>query len=315
MVRLDVLSLNNAVELLTRIAPSAADGAGELCIELGCLPLAVEQAGAYLAETAISSRAYLALLGEYPADMFESVGATGDTERTIARIWRVTLDRLADDPLAGQILRILAWYAPDPVPRALLNPVANPPDVHRAIRWLAAYSMLAVDRDMTITVHRLVQAVTRTPDAADPHRAPARIDDARTQAAILLYNTIPSAWADPATWPTWRTLLPHIDALADHAPPSTDTAFMVHLLNRTGLFLYDQGAHARAIRFLDRALTDCVRVLGEDHPNTLTSRDNLASAYRAAGDLGRAIRLHEQTLTDRRRVLGEDHPATLTSCR
>ena len=43
-----------------------------------------------------------------------------------------------------------------------------------------------------------------------------------------------------------------------------------------------------------------MRVLGEDHPDTLTSRNNLAGAYQAAGDLGRAIPLFEQTLADRR---------------
>ena len=49
-------------------------------------------------------------------------------------------------------------------------------------------------------------------------------------------------------------------------------------------------------------------MLGEDHPDTLTSRNNLADAYQAAGDLGRAIPLFEQALADRGRVLGEDHP-------
>ncbi|HZK05730.1 MAG TPA: tetratricopeptide repeat protein, partial [Actinomycetaceae bacterium] len=42
----------------------------------------------------------------------------------------------------------------------------------------------------------------------------------------------------------------------------------------------------------EATLTDSIRVLGPDHPNTLASRNNLASAYRAAGDLGRAIPLH-----------------------
>jgi hypothetical protein len=51
-------------------------------------------------------------------------------------------------------------------------------------------------------------------------------------------------------------------------------------------------------------------VLGGDHPDTLTSRNNLASAYRTAGDLGRAILLLEATLADCERVLGRDHPTT-----
>ena len=51
-------------------------------------------------------------------------------------------------------------------------------------------------------------------------------------------------------------------------------------------------------------------MLGADHPDTLTSRNNLAYAYQDAGDLGRAIPLYEQTLADRERVLGADHPQT-----
>ena len=47
-----------------------------------------------------------------------------------------------------------------------------------------------------------------------------------------------------------------------------------------------------------------------DHPSTLGSRNNLAAAYQAAGDLGRAIPLLEQTLADSARVLGADHPQT-----
>ena len=48
----------------------------------------------------------------------------------------------------------------------------------------------------------------------------------------------------------------------------------------------------------------------DDHPDTLTSRNNLAYAYRAAGDLDRAIPLNEQTLADSVRVLGVGHPQT-----
>ncbi|NEC93710.1 tetratricopeptide repeat protein, partial [Streptomyces sp. SID12501] len=73
------------------------------------------------------------------------------------------------------------------------------------------------------------------------------------------------------------------------------------------------GDLGRAIPLYEQTLTASVRVLGEDHPSTLTSRNNLAGAYQGAGDLGRAIPLYEQTLTASVRVLGEDHPSTLTS--
>ena len=59
-------------------------------------------------------------------------------------------------------------------------------------------------------------------------------------------------------------------------------------------------------------LTDRTRILGNDHPQTLTSRNNLAGAYQRSSLLDEAIQLFEQTLHDCIRVLGEAHPFTAT---
>ena len=312
-VRLDVLEAAEAQALLAAILdrPGQADDADRLCAELGFLPLAIEQAGAYLAQAGATAREYLDLLARYPAAMYQAAAEGGDAARTIARIWHVTLDRLADDPLPGQVLRILAWYAPEGIPGTLLDGLADPPAVLHAVARLAAYSMLTADAG-TLAMHRLVQAVTRTPDPGDPHRDPQAIDAARDQATGQLADALPD-WQDPAGWPGWRMLLPHIDALASHAPPDTDTQDTARLLNRAGLFLNGQGQPGRAAGYLQRALADYARMLGADHPHTLASRNNLAYAYQVAGDLGRAIPLYEQTLADSVRVLGADHPDTLYS--
>ena len=55
------------------------------------------------------------------------------------------------------------------------------------------------------------------------------------------------------------------------------------------------------------------RRLGPDHPDTLTSRNNLALAYADAGRLDEAILLHEKSLEARERVLGPEHPDSLAS--
>ena len=321
-VRLDVLDEADALDLFTRTATATVlgrdlDGATELCAELGHLPLAVEQAAAYLAQNPLTTpRAYLALLDEYPAEMYRT-GAVGITqpERTVARIWHLTLDRITTlQPQAADLLRVLAWYAPDQIPATLLAGLADPPALNAALGVLTAYSMITPDpATHTLTVHRLVQALARTPDPDDPHRTPHLIDQARTHATTQLDTALPATSNTPATWPTWRTLLPHIDALASHTTQDTDTDTTAHLLNETGLFLGNQGLSTRAISHLQRTFTATVRVLGEDHPSTLTSRNNLAGAYRSAGDVGRAITLYEQTFTATVRVLGEDHPSTLTS--
>jgi hypothetical protein len=176
-VRLDVLDPAEAQALLSAILTPGrereADGAAELCKELGFLPLAIEQAGAYLAQAGATPREYLGLLARYPAAMYQAAAEGGDAARTIARIWRVTLDRLADDPLAGQVLGIVAWYAPEAIPRMLLDGLADPPAVLHAVGRLAAYSILTVGTG-TMAMHRLVQAVTRTPDPGDPTVTPRR---------------------------------------------------------------------------------------------------------------------------------------------
>jgi hypothetical protein len=290
VLRLDVLGEADAVDLITRIANSRNQAAGglegalELVRELGFLPLAIEQAGAYLHQTRLTPRAYLELLRKQPAVMYERSARGADAERTIASIWRLTLDRLADTPLAGQLLRSLAWYGADLIPRSLLDSLdVDTPDVPHALGELAAYNMITLDQQ-TITVHGLVHAVARTPDHNDPHRQSVDIGTARDRAIVVLNDTLPKTSSDPAGWPAWRTLLPHITALVDHASPGTDTTDTARLLNRTGLFLDSQGAITRAIDCFERVRATYDRVLGADHPDTLSSRNNLAGAYKAAGD-------------------------------
>ncbi|KUM87945.1 hypothetical protein AQI88_40280 [Streptomyces cellostaticus] len=314
-VQLDVLEQGEAIELFDRILtydrPKAtSDGAGLVCNELGLLSLAIEQAAAFCAETSTTPRDYLGLLASYPAELYAASAEGGDAERTIARIWHLTLDRLAGDPLTGQILRTLAWYAPTDIPRTLLNTLAAPPALLRALGRLAAHSMLTLDQD-SIAVHRLVQAVSRTPDLCDPYRHPDAITEARAFATNALTAALPADPANPSTWGVWRALLPHSDALTRYVTP--DTVETARILYETGRFLLHQGAVNGAMPRLQRALATYELNLGSDHSDTLASRSDLAGAYEFAGDLQRAIPLYEQTLNERRRLLGNDHPDTLAS--
>ncbi|MER5758904.1 tetratricopeptide repeat protein [Streptomyces sp. NPDC002082] len=318
LVCLDVMEEAESMALLSRLATTAGDldGAADLCAELGHLPLAIEQVAAYLDQNLLTTpRGYLQLLTQHPAAMYSRGGATTPAQRTIARIWDITLDQIATrQPAAADLLRTLAWYAPENIPSTLADGSTDPPALHQAIGLLTAYSMITVDPAAgTLAVHRLVQALARISDPDDPHRTPSHINHAREQATSNLCDALPPTLNDPATWPTWRTLLPHIDALAEHTAPDTDSSITARLFQMAGRFLTEQGLAARGILRLERALATYERVLGDDHPDALESRNHLAHAYRVAGDLGRAIPLFEQTLADRSRVLGEDDPETLGS--
>jgi hypothetical protein len=60
-------------------------------------------------------------------------------------------------------------------------------------------------------------------------------------------------------------------------------------------------------------LSDSERLLGDEHPDTLTARANLAVSYWQAGRTGDAITLQERVLSDSERLLGDEHPDTLTA--
>ncbi|MFI7215488.1 tetratricopeptide repeat protein [Micromonospora maritima] len=325
-VRLDVLDLREAVTLLARVAARggvdvAEVEAGAVCTELGCLPLAVEQAGAYMAQTGTSPTRYLELLARYPADIYRDGEEGRAGQRTIARVWQVTLDALADDPLPGRLLRLMAWYAPEPIPRMVVNALAgaNTAAINRAIGRLAAYNMIAVEAATgEITVHRLVQAVARTPDEDNAHRQPADVAAARTDAVTTLRGVMPSEWHDPASWPRWRALLPHLDAavvLHSRDLPSDTERLITEalLLNLAAMFLLDQGDLTQSTTYLERALADCRRVLGDDHPDTLACVNNLAYAYQTASNPERVIPLCQQVISNLGHVMGDDHPDTLTA--
>lgn len=271
-VLLDVLEPAEAVEMLTRILShdraASAGSAGDVaavCAELGYLPLAIEQAGAYITETGTSPRAYRELLARYPAAMYQQTAEGGDAQRTMARIWRVTLDTLATTPLAGQVLRVLAWYAPKDIPTALLTGLAEQPALVTAIGRLAAYGMITY-RDGVISVHRLVQAVTRTADPDDPHRTPAEVTTAREHATRILARILGSLDVeDPAQWPVLHVLLPHTAALIGHTLPAEDSIDTATVMISIGVFLYGQGSLTDALTYLHRCLAGCERILGPDH--------------------------------------------------
>ena len=52
---------------------------------------------------------------------------------------------------------------------------------------------------------------------------------------------------------------------------------------------------------------------GVDHPDTLTTRNNIAAWTGEIGDPQTALKLFEELLPDQMRVLGPDHPDTLTT--
>jgi hypothetical protein len=77
--------------------------------------------------------------------------------------------------------------------------------------------------------------------------------------------------------------------------------------------LWYLGEYQRARQRLHDTFTRSRRILGEDHPATLTSASFLGLVLWSLGDYQEARQLLSGTLARGRRILGEDHPTTLSS--
>jgi hypothetical protein len=73
------------------------------------------------------------------------------------------------------------------------------------------------------------------------------------------------------------------------------------------------GDHAGAKKLEEQVLEQSTRILGPDHPDTLTSMGNLALTLWNMGDHAGAKKLQEQVLEQKTRILGPDHPAITLS--
>ncbi|MEU2063794.1 FxSxx-COOH system tetratricopeptide repeat protein [Streptomyces sp. NPDC013455] len=310
------LDPDHATDLLCTLvfkdtAPSARQvaDARALAADLGYLPLALKQAGAYLAQNrGVTFDAYRRSLGTKLHKNADGVAA----EQTIARVWQVGFRTLAlRDPLAVDVLYTAAWLAPDDIPHTLLAlPGTDPATLAEAVGTLAAYSM-ATDTGTTISVHRLVQAVLRAPHE-EGDRRPEQGRERAEQALLRAFARAPGQ--GPVGEARWEALTPHLIALAATTPAGRHNASLTDAYNITARRLYERGHAARAIPLLEASLAQLRHTLGDTHPETLTSRNNLGYAYRDAGDVKRAIPLLETTLAQRREVLSEVHPSTLISC-
>ncbi|MFF0526695.1 FxSxx-COOH system tetratricopeptide repeat protein [Actinomadura nitritigenes] len=325
LLHLDVLSERQAIELLLQIAnhlDSDTEDLARLCQVLGHLPLAIEQVAGYLRQTGLAPADYLELLREKPAVMYDRAARGSDAERTIARIWRITLSTLADEPLAGHLLRVMAWWGSEAIPRTLLTLNSSPEEVAEvttALGSLAAYNMITLDAK-TITVHRLVQAVLRTPDHFDSpsqndvdHATQmAEINAARQVALEQLKKALPGEYISPDTWTAWRGLIPHIEAFFAAALPHDDSRDACDVLLITAAFLNSQGRADQAEAFLARSLNGYERLLGKDHRSTLECRNELYRSHMATKGPAKTIKMLEMLHGDARRSMGEEDILTVS---
>jgi Tfp pilus assembly protein PilF len=315
---LDVLPHPEAITLLRRRAPGLTDHhANALAELLGDLPLALEQAAAYLDQTQLPAADYLHLLSTRGADMYRR-GRIVDHQHTIATLWSLSFDQLhATQPTAVQLLSLCAYLAPQSIPLDLftdhpeqlptpLNHVAGDPLAFtEAVGALVDYS-LARRTDAGLLVHRLIQAVIRQLEPTQPaeiHPLPAVLGLLRAD----LPEEISTA---PQNWPRWRQLLPHVLAATAYHDDTTPTASSATswLLERAATYQHTHAQPATARPLMERALSIRETTYGPDHPEVASTLNNLAWALCELGEPATARPLLQRALDIRETTYGPDHP-------
>jgi hypothetical protein len=225
LAELEVFRPEEAVAfLLARSGSSDEAAATEIAELLGWLPLALEQAGAYVRETRIPLAAYLDRLRQYPSvTVTKGRPRDRDPADTVATTWQLSVKRVRPIPGAVALLEVCAFLGSEEIPRNLftqtLDPMpaelavlaGDPFALDEAVAGLRRFGLAKAD-EQTLTVHRLVQQLIR--NQLDPTAAASRVG----AAVRLLAEAFPwEGYDHPRVWPLCEQLLPHAVAIAGHA--------------------------------------------------------------------------------------------------
>jgi tetratricopeptide (TPR) repeat protein len=285
---------------------------------MGGLPLALDQAGAYLEETGESLSNYLSIYRqERTALLNRRGGSLPHHPESVATTWSLALQQVArDQPAAIELMRVCAFLAPDAIPEELLvegaphlGPVLQPVAADRnrfneALAALLKYSLLRRDTTThTLIIHRLVQAVILDElDEETQRRWAERVVRAVRQ--VFPFD-------EPAPWPRSQRYLAHALACETFIKQwnlTLDEAARV--LNNAGWYLRARGQYREAEPLLREALAVGEKRYGVDHPNTSYLLNNLAELYWNQGKYEEAEALYQRDLAIREKMLGLEHPDT-----
>jgi tetratricopeptide (TPR) repeat protein len=331
----DVLPLEEAAAfLLERTAPESrsdsgggvpgegdgpgddADAARSLAEALGCLPLALEQAGAFIREDGVLTLAgYEELFRDRRRELLARGAPRAHREEPVETTWDLSFEKLEEEaPEAGDLLRLVSFFAPEDLPLGLIPEHAQllPEPLATAaadrLRW---HDVLAAARRLSLLeieagvagIHRLVQAVLRDRLTAEEERLWA-------EAAVRLLDAGYGYQQDDlSTWDPALRLLPHVAAVSAVAEElDVARAKTARLLNDAGLQLLHRGVLDRARDHVERALAIAERVHGSEHPETAIRANNLGQILQDGGDLVGAEQLTRRALAIDEAVYGSEHP-------
>jgi tetratricopeptide (TPR) repeat protein len=285
-----------------------------LLTELTYLPLAIVQAVAYINENGIALSDYLSLLAEQEEDVidllsaeFEDDGRYHNIKNPVATTWLISFEQIRQrDLLSADYLSFMACIDSKDIPQSLLPAGPSRKKEIDAIGTLDAYSFITKrSADQALDLHRLVHLATR-----NWLRKQELITQWTEKAITRIEEVFPDD--DHQNRSIWRIYLPHVQSVLK-SDVCKDLESRGKLAWRFGTCLLQDGRYNEAEKQFVEAYKTDKKVLGQEHPDTLTSMGNLASTYWNQGRWKEAEDLEVLAMETRERVLGQEHPDTLTS--
>ncbi|MFD0206174.1 MULTISPECIES: FxSxx-COOH system tetratricopeptide repeat protein [Saccharothrix] len=316
-VAVDLFTRAESIELLHRRAGDLDEAEADALAEaLGDLPLAVEQAAAWRAQTGMQVSEYLQLLQQNRTELLEA-GTSSEDQLPVAAAWNVPLNRLKNHHRAAfQFLHVCAFFGPEPisqklfrgvrnlaVPDALRDALNDPIKLSRAIREISRYSLAKIDhRNNALQLHRLVQTVLKNRLDSDEQEM------MRHAVHVLLVNGDPGDPDASTNWPRYAELLPH--ALVSKVVDCQDKWVRVLVLNLVR-YLLNSGDFGGARDLASQASESWRKSLGEREFDTLEITRRYGIALRRLGRIDEARTLNRRTYELFLEVIGEDHEGML----
>ena len=281
--------------------------------ELEGMPLALDQAGAYIEQTHVSLLEYSAL---YRACK-ENTTASGREAKVIITTWNLAFQQVQREaPFASDILHLCAFLASNAIPEEILaadglshsdqNTLSSQnPQSNASLKIISDYAL--VQRDIqknTLNIHPLVQQILRS----------SLEEELRRQWAERAVRAVSQVFPSPegTAWTVSTRYVEHalscIKLINHYRFTFLEAA---HLLYRLGYYLHQQDEYDEAAKSYREAL----RIYKLSHepvePNIATSLDGLAHIYQDLGEYDQAETLYKQAFDIWRTTFGPFNAETL----
>ncbi|WP_440955876.1 FxSxx-COOH system tetratricopeptide repeat protein [Methanosarcina sp. Mfa9] len=304
---------------------SEIDALEELIQELDYLPLAIEQAGAYIHRMKSSFVEYLSSYRKRGLELLEkSKVSAGKYLKSVATTWLLNFEQIDKSSKASaDILFVSAFLNCNKIPfeifikgyrelgenlsSALFEAEADPLIFREVMEPLGQFSLIYTDYDKsTYDIHRLVQTVLKVQMDENTHKL-------WIERIIKAVNrAFPEVKYE--NWELCDKLLPHAQTCAEYIELwDIETEEAAELLNEISKYLYERARFEECELFLNRALNIRKIIFDPDHPDLAESLNDLAVLYKSQGRYSDAEPLYNRALVIREKILGSEHPDVATS--